>query len=457
MCKGMKENKKNVTFLDFSNPLPSRNGGKKTIHLGALYIIATMEESEYSVDYRDYQTCEFHDSLKISDMLRFAENPCDIVMISCMAYMLPLILILAREIKKIYPEKKIVLGGQGPAGVATRIIDRFFYVDYVVRGEGEISNVLLMDFLSKKNVEIQEIPGIVYRVSGTTRSNPQKRIDNLDGLPFPAYHAVDMNKYDIFGIITGRGCMYRCKFCDIHGLWGNEYRKRSIDCVLDEIEILVRKYGIRKIDIWDDTFIFDRRRVEEFSQGIMDRNLVINWTCFGRINLMDEKLLTLMKHAGCSGVFYGIESGSQNVLNKIDKKINLEDIINKISMSIKYVQVSAHLIWGFPFETCEDLYKTLYLYIYLKDKIKIDIGQLWTYPTSELYMDYKDMLMVNQDMEEFKRILPLGQDNKEELSEVWNLINLYPEIFTQYTVFVDNEYLRKKRIIERLNIICGEE
>src|SRR5699024_9517041 len=154
-------------------------------------------------------------------------------------------------------------------------------------------------------------------------------------------YAID---YSMFGIITGRGCVYRCKFCDVHGLWGDQYQRRSISNVLDEIELLVKKYGVTRLDIWDDTFIVDRKRVVEFVNGLTQRELKVNWSCFGRINLIDEELLQLMSGAGCDAIFYGIESGSQCVLDRIDKLIDLVEVNKFVDLLILFVCVYLHFI-----------------------------------------------------------------------------------------------------------------
>ena len=154
---------KKVTFLDFSNPLPNRNGGGATLHIGALYIVSALEEKQYVVDYRDYQTSLYCNSLKLSDMLEFSDNSADIILISCMAYMLPLVVLFSERFKLANPEKKIILGGPGPAGVAEELVSAFSFIDYIIKGEGEETVPLLMDCIVRSKGDINKIPGIVYR------------------------------------------------------------------------------------------------------------------------------------------------------------------------------------------------------------------------------------------------------------------------------------------------------
>lgn len=441
-----------VTFLDFSNPLSKRNGGGATLHIGALYIVAALEKKGIKVDYRDYQTSKFCDSFKVEDMVEFATDTSDVVLVSCMAYILPLVILFSERFKELFPNKILILGGPGPAGVAEDIVSSFSSIDYVIRGEGEETLPVLLESLSTNFNHSITIPGIVYKAE-RLYSIPPVRIENLDELPLPAYHAVDMKQYSTFGIITGRGCVYRCKFCDVHGLWGDQYKCRSISKVLDEIELLVREYGINRFDIWDDTFIVNRKRVIDFIRGINERQLKIRWNCFGRINLIDEELLQMMSQAGCEEIFYGIESGSQSVLNKIDKQINIEDVNSVIEMSLKYVRVSAHLIWGFPFEGYNDFFRTIYMYNYLNGKMRIGLGQLWPYPTSPLYIDYGGDVIINEDQREFYKILPFPTSGTEDEILIHNLVDKYPHIFTQYTIFKDEGYAYKKQIMDRLVLL----
>lgn len=445
-----------VTFLDFSNPLPKRSGGGATLHIGALYIVAALEKKGFEVDYRDYQTSKYCDSLKVDDMIEFAMEVSDVVLVSCMAYMLPLVVIFSERFKELFPNKILILGGPGPAGVAKELVGNFSSIDFVICGEGEETLPKLMEVLLANNGQHITVPGTVYKTD-QIYSNAPVRINNLDELPLPAYHEVDMSQYSTFGIITGRGCVYRCKFCDVHGLWGEQYRRRSISKVLDEIELLVNNYGVTRFDIWDDTFIVSRKRVIEFIKGIHERQLNIHWNCFGRVNLIDEELLQMMSQAGCDEIFYGIESGSQSVLDKIDKQINFEDVNRVINMSLKYVRVSAHLIWGFPFEDYSDFFRTIYMYNYLQGKIRIGLGQLWPYPTSPLYIDCGADVVINNDQREFYKILPFPTSGTEDEVLIHNLVDKYPHIFTQYTIFKDERYKNKKQIMDRLIFLCDEK
>lgn len=446
-----------ITYLDLNNPITMENEQPTTANLGALYIVAALENEGYEVDYRDYQISKFYNSLKIDSIVKFAENSGDIILVCCMAYMLPLVILAIERIKKLNPEKQIILGGVGPTGVATRLIEEFEDIDIIVKGEGEITIIELLNALGIKGLysryeALTKIDGIVFRdLNSNIVVNPEReRNRELDSIAFPAYSAIDTTKYKEFGLITGRGCAFKCKFCDIHGLWGEKYFQRSLDNVIEELNILVKELGVKQIRIWDDTFTISDKRVMEFCKRVKEENLDFQWSCFGRVNLVDERLLETMANSGCNGIFYGLESGSEEILRKIDKEINIDSMIKAIETTVNYMKVKGHLIWGFPFESCEDLYKTIYLYNYLKGKIDISMSQLWPYPTSPLYKEYKHLTKFDPLMGAFDKVLPFKEDELEDKKEVLRLVAEHKDIFTQFYYYHTDNFMDRYMMVKDL-------
>lgn len=446
-----------ITFIDMNNPIPREAEQTTTPNLGALYIISALEDEGYEIDYRDYQISKFSDSLKVNSIVEFAKNSRNILMVCCMAYMLPIVILALKKIKEIFPEKIIILGGVGPTGVADKLIREFKEIDIVVKGEGEFVIVEVLKALEEKNLSsrielLKKIKGISFRDQNYELvSNPMmERCKELDRIAFPAYYKIDMDIYKEFGLITGRGCAYKCKFCDIHGLWGEKYYQRSLDNVMLELRLLVKEYGVKKIRIWDDTFTMSDDRVQEFCRRLKKEKLDIEWSCFGRVNLVNERLLETMANAGCKGIFYGLESGSEEILKKIDKRITLDSIIRAIEITVKYMDVKGHLIWGFPFESCEDLYKTLYVYNYLRNKIRISMSQLWPYPTSPLYQEYQELIRFNPALDSFYKILPFKEDETDEVKSVIQLITSHKDIFTQFCYYHVDSFMHRYHMVQDL-------
>lgn len=198
-------------------------------------------------------------------------------------------------------------------------------------------------------------------------------VEKLDELPFPARHLIDTRNYgppgkkwskeearnNMFASILGsRGCPFNCIYCS--KIYGKKYRFRSAKNIVDEIEALIDDYD-GKFVFMDDTFTFNRKNVEEFCKEIISRNLKIKWMAMTRANLVDEKLLPLLKKAGCTDLFFGVESGNERVRNEVIKKaVSNEAAFKAIKLCRKFgIQSSVFLMLGFPTETKNELYDTV--------------------------------------------------------------------------------------------------
>jgi magnesium-protoporphyrin IX monomethyl ester (oxidative) cyclase len=285
----------------------------------------------------------------------------------------------AALIKKIDPTIKTVAGGAHPSSAPYEVMADT-NLDYIVIGEGEHTMLSLVRSLEDGS-ELDKIDGLVCRKEGLVKVNPKKSfITNLDSLSFPARHLFPMNKYleltkdhrmdGIFterspytAMITSRGCPNRCAFCAIHRIWGGFWRARSSKNVVDEIELLVEKYGVKEIHFEDDNLTLDKNRMHDICDEILRRGLDIRWATPNgvHINTLDEALLRKMKRAGCYSLFLGIESGNQNVLNQLIKKgISLERV-SEIVRCIRRVgiNVNGFFVLGFPGETRETIEDTI--------------------------------------------------------------------------------------------------
>ncbi|MFA6989229.1 MAG: radical SAM protein, partial [Candidatus Gastranaerophilaceae bacterium] len=256
---------------------------------------------------------------------------------------------------QINDKTKIILGGVHPSVLPEEAFEKS-KIDYVIRGEGEQTFIEIVE--GKK---LSQIKGLSFKEKGVLIHNSNRElIKNLDELPLPAYHLLPMGKYRPalgayrqlpgIGIITSRGCPGNCSFC--FNIFGRSIRTRSSDSVMDEILLLYNTYKIREIAFYDDTFTVNKQRVIEICKKIIENKLKITWSCFARVDFIDEKILYYMKKAGCHQIMYGIESVSQEILDKINKKINKEKIINAVKISQKSgIHVRAAFMIGNPEET----------------------------------------------------------------------------------------------------------
>lgn len=385
-------------------PLINRGTDSYSPPLGALYLARAalnLEEGwkveivEKVVSGSQVSTNEFWDFESVVESVQKKDS--DTIGISCFTFTLPLAIRIAEEIKKKDPNKVIILGGSGPSGVGVRILQKFPAVDFVVDGEGEKSFVDLLRVLEKRNSNMEDMKGVVYRENGSIHYNgPQERIRDLDGLGFPAYELVDMKVYDTVGIIWHRGCPYNCSFCDVSQMWGKKVISRSIENVTEEIEMLRTEFGVRVIQFFDDTFTLKKEDTLQMCDKI--KKLDVSWSANCRINTVNRELLQNMANAGCKGIFYGIESGSDRILEIINKQIKVRDVITAFKNTPSTLIVKASFIWNYPFETLEDFYKTFLLAGYLLgQRIQVRYSPLSLLSQSLLYRQYKDRIVTDKN------------------------------------------------------------
>jgi radical SAM superfamily enzyme YgiQ (UPF0313 family) len=171
----------------------------------------------------------------------------------------------------------------------------------------------------------------------------------------------------VFTMNTSRGCPFNCSFCSVGSIWGKQYTYFSPDRILSEIEYLVRRFGAKGIYFREDNFTLNLKRTEEFCEKLIKKNTNIHWACETRVDNMSEDLVRLMSAAGCRAVYLGVESGSQRVLDMLNKKITVEQIKHTVHWCKKYnIRTYCSLIVGTPGETYEDYLLTKKLMYELK-------------------------------------------------------------------------------------------
>lgn len=312
---------------------------------------------------------------------------------------------LIPHLKAINPEAPVVSGG----GLATSNSELMFketQVDITVAGEGEQTMTELCEALST-DAEIDGIPGICFRRNGTTAVNKKrKNIENLDSIPFPAWDLIPMEIYlqnPIWGtlagnssgfkrdekvtrsmnIISSRGCPFSCQYC-YHLFGRSDYRFRSARSVVDEIEALVARYGVDFIGFVDDNMMASEKRLLEFCDLMEKKRFPITWGCHGRVTNAKAEILERMFQVGCVWIGYGIESGSQRMLDRMKKKARVEQAKRAIINTRKVgIYPNTTFIFGYPGETPETIQET----IDFKRELGIECGSFFAtpYPGTPLY------------------------------------------------------------------------
>ncbi|OGO44921.1 MAG: hypothetical protein A2Z05_02120 [Chloroflexi bacterium RBG_16_60_22] len=270
----------------------------------------------------------------------------------------------------------VVLGGPLASTFPRELLEAS-RADLAVIGEGERTAVTLVAAIEKGG-DLHNINGLAFKKDGKIEfTGPVEPITDLDSVPFPARDLLDMRRYlrdhfESFGIkirefgkirstnlISSRGCPYGCTFC-FKDMWGRQWRGRSPDNIIDEMELLNRNYGVNGFFFNDDTFVLNSKRVFEFCRRLGERGLNVAWYGNGRVNLMTREMLEAMYRAGCRGIAYGIESGNQEILDAMKKAETIEQVREVVKWTKEAgIHVTGYFMLGMLGETRQTIEKTL--------------------------------------------------------------------------------------------------
>jgi len=271
------------------------------------------------------------------------------------------------------------IGGPHASFVAADLIENVPWIDFVVMGEGDQTVVELVQALTDGS-DLAQVAGMAFRKNGRAVVNaPRPLIKDLDSLPLPARDLLPVSKYRAlrvpFTVITSRGCPFGCIFCSAPKMFGRGVRYRNPKLVVDEIEMIHRELGFQEINIVDDTFTVKEPHVQAICQGMRDRNLKITWSVYSRVDTINPRMLNTMREAGCNWVCFGLESGSQKILDTIKKRITTDKSREGIRMATESgLNVLASFILGLPGEDPETASQTVGLAKELFDTYKVSYG-----------------------------------------------------------------------------------
>ncbi|MEM3498882.1 MAG: radical SAM protein, partial [Conexivisphaerales archaeon] len=258
------------------------------------------------------------------------------------------------------------------------------------------------------------VKGIAYKRYGSMKLNqPRPMIENLDDVPFPARDLVSYERYRWNGtleapIMTTRGCTFHCQYCSSSEMMGRRYRTRSVQNVIDEIREVQEKYHVRDIEFIDDTFTLNMKRASQIMKTIVNEKLDIKLALSSRVNTINEDLMQDLKKGGTANMYFGVESGSQRVLDLMQKGIKLEQAISAVNLAKKYkVGVLCSFIIGYPGETPEEMDQTIKFSV----KLNSDYAQfsiLTPFPGTPIYYDLdKKGLIATKDWSLYTVLHPL--------------------------------------------------
>ncbi|MBW2981159.1 B12-binding domain-containing radical SAM protein [Candidatus Woesearchaeota archaeon] len=354
----------------------------------------------------------------------------------------------SREVKKINKEMVVIAGGSHPTALPEDTLLNSD-IDIVVMGEGDY---IICDIVKGK--KLSEIKGICFRKNGKIIKNERcGYIEDLDKLPYPAWHLFDIKKYKtprltskknpVGAIETSRGCIYNCTYCNkkIHG---THFRFKSAKRVVDEMEYMLNA-GFNEIHIWEDQFSTDLPRAKKICDLIVERGLKFPWNIFTgiRVNCIDEEFLRKAKRAGCYSISFGPESGNQHLLNNIRKGITLDQCRRAFKLARKVgIETVAFFMLALPGETEETMKKTIDFAIELDPDYAKGTMTL-PFPSTPLFDELdKKGLIKSKDWSLY---------NFHNTTEVYTHPNLdWDTIQKYYDLFYRKFYFRPKYIARRI-------
>lgn len=356
--------KANEVKVALINPplLPGMFRHHPLVPLGLAYLAAVLEDAGYEVKVFDCPPSGISHRELCKKLVKFSPS---FVGITCMTMTYPSAVKAATMAKEGLPEAFVGVGGPHVTFYDEETLRECPSIDFVVRGEGE-QTALEIAACIKDGGKISKVHGITLRKNGEVFRTPDRAlIQDLDKLPYPAYHLFPMDKYRIFGkkimpIITSRGCPFQCSFCVTSRMVGRKFRARSPESVVNELEWLKSEHEADAFCFYDDALTLDKNRIIKICNMIKERKIGVPWDCQTRVDQISLEVLRGMADAGCQLVSFGVESGSNKILSRIGKGTTVEQNKEAVLLAKRVgLLVAVSIIMGYPGETVETLKETL--------------------------------------------------------------------------------------------------
>ncbi len=412
-----------VTLVNPPYP-PAAHQHPPFIPLGIGYLAAILEKNGYDVNVIDCQALKLTLS-EVENELRKRQP--DMVGLTSTTLTYKSALNIIKVAKNALPNCLTLLGGSHVTFWDEEALNECPQLDIIVRGEGE-NTILELAKTVEKGESFHDIVGTTCRKGDEVVKNPDRpHIEDLDSLPFPAFHLWPIEQFKkygkiIFPVMTSRGCTFWCDFCSAVRMFGRKYRMRSPQKVVDELEFLYKKYGEEQYTFYDDAFTVNQARTEEICHEILKRGLKIKWDCETRVDMVTKELLQKMKDAGCIAVWFGVEAGSEKVIEAMGKGISLKQTFNAFKWANEVgLMTVASMILGFPGETRETAMESIKLLERIKsDEIGVYIAT--PYPGTPMYDYVKKMGWIKiTDFNKYDTATPIFETPTMSMKELREL------------------------------------
>jgi len=416
--------------------------------LGLAYIASVLEQAGHRVYIVD-STCE---GLGLDEFVKRVKSlKPDMIGMSLLTPTAPRAYRAARRLREELPGVPLVAGGPHASMMPEEALAMGF--DVVVRFEGEYTMRDLAWVVERDGLDpeaLKGVEGIVYRGRGGEARYTRRRplIDCLDELPMPAYHLLPMDKYRVLGkpvriahVMASRGCPYGCMYCLTSHYWGRRLRFRSPERVAEEVELLVDKYHVDHVAFADDDLAINKLFVKRFVREVEERGIDVSFSCGARVTDMTREYMEFLYSHGFVALYFGVESASQETLNRIGKKITVDQVRRVFRWAKELGGVAAgSFILGFPWETISDMEATIRFAVEL-DPSYAQFTLLTPYPGTPLYTyAVRHNLIVDWDWEHYTTIRAVMRGFRFTARQARQMLR------KAYRVF----YLRKDFILREL-------
>jgi anaerobic magnesium-protoporphyrin IX monomethyl ester cyclase len=443
-------------FLQFDSK--QKKLGQPYAPLGTLYAAALLRQHGYEVSVHDVMFAK--EAAEIIAVLRQSKPDVFVIYDDGFNYLTKMCLTNMREaaFQMISFAKESGCTVIVSSSDSTDQFEKYLHAgaDYILLGEAEQTLLELLQKLKESDEQLQSINGIAFKTSDRTQVTPKRGVlKDLDGLPFPAWDLIDLEPYrkswmkhtGYFSLNVGttRGCPFKCNWC-AKPIYGNRYHARSPQNVVEELLMLKNKYNFDHIWFCDDIFGLKPGWVQEFAHLIEANNLSIRFKIQSRADLLvEEKYVAALARAGCENVWMGAESGSQKILDAMDKGITIDQITTATALLKKNkIRPSFFIQFGYLGETAEDISMTIKM---INKLLPSDIGISVSYPLpgTKFYETVKEQLKTKANWTDSDDLAMMFQNQYQ------------PSFYKQLHRYVHKSYRKHLALDKATNIFRSNE
>lgn len=415
------------------------------VGIGPMIIAGILKKMHCEVHYCDYLIYDYNDISQVANSIVIEKTDVVIFSTRCDNYILDLF--LASTIKGINKSVIVVFAGPQATHTAKETLRSFEYVDYVIRNEGEETTKALVAYLTNGG-DISEIYGLSYRTGKDIYETPDRPMMRQisyspDYTIIPKRHIITMQEQmSAVRIEAGRGCPYKCLFCSTNHMWKQNYRLKSVEDIYREMQMVYHQWGIKNFALEHDSLTADRNKFHVFLKKMKELNKEnFKWKCSSRVDTLAIGDIPLLREAGCTEIYFGIESGSKRMQAIYKKNLKFDSLQHLfLELEKNKIYFVASFICGHPDETEDDLERTLRLMVFCKiffNCTGVQLHRLAPENGSELYERLKDKLVFDP--------LAVSDQASENLTEFeTEMIRKYPTIFAAYYRPVLSEKMIKR-------------